>query len=121
MIDFSYYFNTVLLDDFLLYPVLMMTDTKTNVDHLRDLIGTRARYQGGVYEVIEVLEDGPALVLQNCDEHTTIQADQHGEAHRRVPETTTLPISLTTSGDIDTDSTGLILLGKDYNNLHVSQ
>lgn len=58
-----------------------------------DLIGRRARYQGELYEVLEILKDErPALVLQNCS-HTTIQPDQHGEAHRRVPETITVPLA----------------------------
>ena len=96
-----------------------MGSSKTNVSHLRDLIGSRARYLGAIYEIIEILEDGPALVLQNCDEHTTIQADQLGEAHRRVPQTMTLPISLSASGEIDTKSVGLVLLDND--NLHVTQ
>lgn len=98
-----------------------MTISDTNVDHLRNLIGTRAHYHGILFEIIEVLEDGPALVLQNCEKHTTIQADQHGEAHRRVPQTMTLPISITNSGEIDTKSIGLVLLGNDLNNLHTSQ
>ena len=32
---------------------------------LRKLIGSHARHQDEVYEIIEVLEDGPALVLQD--------------------------------------------------------
>jgi len=98
-----------------------MKNTDTKVDDLRNLIGTRARYQGSLFEIIEVLEDGPALVLQDCDKHTIIQADQHGEAHRRVPQTMTLPISITKSGEIDTKSIGLVLLDNDHNHLHASQ
>ena len=41
---------------------------------------------------MEILEDGPALVLRDCEMHTVIQADQHGEAHRRVPTTITIPL-----------------------------
>jgi hypothetical protein len=96
-----------------------MRSKKTNVSHLRDFIGTRARYQGSLYEIIEILEDGPSLVLQNCDEHTTIQADQLGEAHRRVPETMTLPVTLSGTGEIDTKSVGLVLLDNDH--LQVTQ
>lgn len=68
---------------------------------LRSLIGRRARYQGQLYEILEVLQDEPpALVLQNCS-HTTIQADQHGEAHRRVPETVTIPLARRRTDAID--------------------
>lgn len=59
---------------------------------LRCLIGSPVHYEGTRCEVIEVLEDGPALILQYADEHMVIQADQHGEAHRRVPTTLTVPI-----------------------------
>ena len=99
----------------------MMKSPTAKVGHLRNLIGTRARYHGTLFEIIEVLEDGPALVLQDCEKHTTIQADQHGEAHRRVPQTMTLPISITKSGEIDTKSIGLVLLDSDHNQLHASQ
>jgi len=96
-----------------------MRSSQTNVNHLRDLIGMHARYLGELFEIIEILEDGPALVLQNCDEQTTIQADQLGEAHRRVPQTMTLPITLSMSGEIDTKSIGLVLLDNDH--LHTTQ
>jgi len=78
--------------------------------YLRKLIGGRARFHEVLYEIIEVLEDGPALVLQDCEDHTTIQADQHGEAHRRVPQTITLNIPFTPEGDADPGAIGLELL-----------
>ncbi len=78
--------------------------------YLRKLIGGRARFHGVLYEIIEVLEDGPSLVLQDCEDHTTIQADQHGEAHRRVPQTITLSIPFTPAGDADPTAIGLELL-----------
>lgn len=109
----------VLLAIFLRYPVPIMQHSNANTDYLRNLIGTRAHYNGILFEIIEVLEDGPALVLQNCEQHTIIQADQLGEAHRRVPQTMTLPVSLTTSGEIDTKSIGLVLIDNDQ--LHASQ
>jgi len=62
------------------------------VEYLRELIGLKVRHQGSQWEIIEILEDGPALVLRDCEMHTVIQADQHGEAHRRVPSTTTIPL-----------------------------
>lgn len=62
------------------------------VEYLRDLIGLKVRHQGSRWEIIEILEDGPAIVLRDCEMHTVIQPDQHGEAHRRVPTTTTIPL-----------------------------
>lgn len=76
---------------------------------LRTLIGLRARYHGRTYEILEVIEDEPALVLQD-ESHSTIQADQHGEAHRRVPATVTVRLPLTAGGDIDLAATDVELL-----------
>lgn len=76
---------------------------------LRRLIGARARYQGGIYEILEVIEDEPALVLQDTS-HSTIQADQHGEAHRRVPSTVTAPLPLDPDGAVDLAGTEIELI-----------
>lgn len=91
-----------------------MNEYRSKIDDLRNiylrrLIGGRARYHSELYEIIEVLEDEPALVLQNC-EHKMIQADQHGEAHRRVPETVTLKLPLTGGGAIDLSALDIDLL-----------
>jgi hypothetical protein len=61
------------------------------LDHLQQYIGCEITYKGKRCQLIEVLEDGPALVLMCLDKHTTIQSDQHGGAHRRVHETHTVP------------------------------
>jgi hypothetical protein len=84
---------------------------KTAGHHLHHLIGARARYQNKLYEVLEILDDDPpALVLQNT-QHTTIQPDQHGEAHRRVPETITVPLALKGGNAIDFSEMELELVG----------
>ena len=36
------------------------------VEHLRELIGLKVKHQGSQWEIIEILEDGPALVLRDC-------------------------------------------------------
>jgi len=77
---------------------------------LQRMIGAQARYHDDAYQVIEVLEDGPAIVLQQLGDNTTIQADQHGDAHRRVPRTLTLHLALTPTGELDLSGLGLDLL-----------
>jgi GAF domain-containing protein len=62
------------------------------LEQLRGLIGNRVHWEGADCEIIEVLEDGPLLIVQHVEEHTVIQTDQYGEAHRRVPSTHTIPI-----------------------------
>lgn len=60
---------------------------------LRDLIGTQGSYSNKTFEIIEVLEHDEALVLSDCDESAqSIQPDMHGEAHRKVHKTHTVPI-----------------------------
>ncbi len=63
-----------------------------DISRLRCLIGTRVTYNGHFFEIIEILEDEPAVILQTCEPQAVIQADQHGEAHRRVPSTLTVPV-----------------------------
>ncbi|HHS97702.1 MAG TPA: hypothetical protein ENK08_07355 [Chloroflexi bacterium] len=62
-----------------------------SLDQLRGMIGLEVRFLGWRCHVIEVLEDGPSLVLQESDTHT-IQPDQYGNAGRRVPRTHTIPV-----------------------------
>jgi len=63
-----------------------------DLEKLRSLIGVKVEHNGVTCEIIEILEDGPTLILQDCELHPVIQADQHGEAHRRVPTTRSMPV-----------------------------
>jgi hypothetical protein len=69
-----------------------MPEIVITIDQLRSMIGLRLLYQGILCRVIEVLEDGPSLVLQSIDEEPSIQANQHGEANRRTPVSYTVPV-----------------------------
>jgi len=89
---------------------MLMKEHITIVDHLRGLIGSNVRYHGTKFEIIEILEDGPALVLQDCEHRTSIQADQHGEAHRRVPKTRTIAIPIDEDGSYNLSEVSLELL-----------
>ncbi|MBI5451529.1 MAG: hypothetical protein HY940_09265 [Gammaproteobacteria bacterium] len=71
------------------------------IKDLSQLIGRHIRYEGIAYQVIEVLEHDHKLVLQDVGHHTTIQADQHGEARRRVPQTRTLHVPLLDNSHFD--------------------
>jgi hypothetical protein len=69
-----------------------MSEIIITLDQLRSMIGLRLMHQGIACQVIEVLEDGPSLVLQSSHEKPAIQANQHGEANRRTPVTYTIPV-----------------------------
>lgn len=59
---------------------------------LRALIGTRLRHQGQSCRIIEVVEPGPMLILQCENTNGVIQANQYGDATRRVPKTISIPV-----------------------------
>ncbi|NJN47189.1 MAG: hypothetical protein HC808_12690 [Candidatus Competibacteraceae bacterium] len=60
--------------------------------NLRRLLGQTLTYQGAEHQVIDILDEGPAVVLQKYSARKTIQANQHGEAHRWVPQTVTVAV-----------------------------
>lgn len=49
------------------------------------LIGQCVALHGESYQVIEILPEEPAVVLQSLAEEKVIQANAQGEASRRVP------------------------------------
>ena len=62
-----------------------MDETNELLTALRFLIGTRVYLHGEPYQVIEILPEGPVLVLQALEAEHVIQANAQGEASRRVP------------------------------------
>ncbi|NIP71661.1 MAG: hypothetical protein GWO16_00880 [Gammaproteobacteria bacterium] len=69
-----------------------VTDDTITLEQLRRMIGSRVRHQGLVCEIIEILEDGPSLVL-SCGENPVIQSDQYGNPTRRGPRISTVPVT----------------------------
>lgn len=67
-----------------------MSEIEITLEQLRGMIGIKLYYNNKPCQVIEILEDGPSLVLQH--DESNIQKDQHGNAHRRVPETHCIPV-----------------------------
>ncbi len=74
-----------------------MTRITITLNQLRGMIGQRVRHEGEAWEVVEVLEDGPALVLQR-EGRAVLQADQYGQPGRRIPEHVVVRV-LTPAGD----------------------
>ena len=69
-----------------------MTHLEFSTQQMRGMIGLKVIYLETYCQVVEILDDGPHLVLEVLDHDVSIQADQHGEAHRKVPKTFTIPI-----------------------------
>lgn len=87
----------------------VLLDSRDEIlEALRASIGTETAIKGRHCQLVEVLEDGPEVVLQCTEKHSVIQPDQYGEAHRRVPETMTVPVF---DADGDTVNPFLLELG----------
>lgn len=69
-----------------------MPEIEITLDQLRGMIGLTVRHQGHTCYVIEVLEDGPSLVLEDRGPVKALQEDQFGDPQRRVPRTFTIPV-----------------------------
>ena len=69
-----------------------MSSLHITTEKLHDMIGLKVRHEGVVCCVVEIIDEGPSLVLERRDQHLSIQPDQFGEAHRRVPQTFTISI-----------------------------
>jgi hypothetical protein len=83
-----------------------------SLDQLRNLIGQPASHRGAACHVIEVLADGPALVLQDA-RHTDIQDNQFGEPNRRVPRIYVVPLLDDEGSEVHPDFADLGLLACD--------
>ncbi len=70
----------------------MQNKARNLLKQLRPALGMSVEYEGSAYKLIELLEDELAIVLEACHKFTDIQADQMGEAHRRVPRTIMIPV-----------------------------
>ena len=62
---------------------------------LRNLLGAEVIHQGVRCRLLEGLDDGPSLVLEDCEENTAIQENQYGGLWRRVPKIYTVPVVTT--------------------------
>jgi hypothetical protein len=79
------------------------------IDDLRSLIGRRVEWHGVVCEIVEVLDDGPALVLRSADPDRPVHGDRHGEAVRRAPDNFEVPVA-GTDGNAHPDFIALLRL-----------
>ena len=69
-----------------------MSELNITLLQLRGMIGRQVFVETKAYQIIEVLEHSHELVLRHSLDETDIQPNQHGDANRRVPATTTVPV-----------------------------
>lgn len=67
--------------------VHLMETSPELLESLRSLIGRQVDWRGQRCEIIEVLVQGPVLVLRSVERARPIQGNHHGEAGQRAPET----------------------------------
>jgi len=77
-----------------------MNQIHISIEQLRGMLGLPVSYYGRRYRILEVLEDGPSLVLVEEGSVTEIQPGLAGGAVRRVPVTETVRV-------LSDDHTGL--------------
>lgn len=87
-----------------------MTELSISLEQLRGMIGLRVQHRGIVCCVIEVLEDGPSLVLQDGERRLGLQEDQYGGPGRQVPEVYTVPVISADKRELHEDFLSLELL-----------
>lgn len=63
-----------------------------SLEQLRTCIGRELEFDGQHCRIIELLEDGPALVLACATSSSVIQPNQYGDATRRVDQTRTVKV-----------------------------
>jgi hypothetical protein len=84
-----------------------------SLTQLRSLIGQPVFHRSTACHVIEVLVDGPALVLQDAGHNTDLQDNQFGEPGRHVPRIYTIPLLDDSGTAIHPDFADLGLLACD--------
>ena len=74
-----------------------------DLDKLKKLLGQFLNSQGIPCQVIEILADGPALVLRDTSTRKVIQANQYGDAGEWVTETFTVAVFDAQHGGLNPD------------------
>jgi hypothetical protein len=67
-----------------------VTGLPISIAQLQGMIGLHILWHDTRYAIVEVLEDGPALVAQRLAPDAIIQGDAHGRAHRQVQPVITI-------------------------------
>lgn len=89
-----------------------MARIEISIDYLREMIGATVIHEGTHCKVVEVIEEGPHIVLVDLNVDA-IQSDQYGSPHRRVPRTYLIPVHSEEPGCLHPDYQALVLVDRD--------
>jgi len=78
-----------------------MDESQELLTRLRRMIGQQVRLHGDLHQVIEILPEGPVVVLQALQQASVIQANAQGEASRLVPRIVEVPACLGGENTLD--------------------
>ncbi len=78
-----------------------MNEPENLLTDLRRIIGQQVHLHGELHQVIEVLPEGPVVVLQALEGGAVIQANAQGEASRMVPGIVEVPACLAGENALD--------------------
>lgn len=86
--------RTVVASDPFMADHSCMTGDSDNseLQALRHAIGRVIQFRGQPCRIMEILDDGPSVVIECLDASKAIQANQFGDATRRVSQTMSIPI-----------------------------
>ena len=73
-------------------PNINLSQIDLSLEQLRTLIGIRVIHSGELYQIIEVIESDPGLILQHCTNEKLIQENQFGDPTRRVTKSITIQV-----------------------------
>ncbi len=90
-----------------------MDEARQLLNQLRSLIGQQVELHGDPYQVIEILPEGPVVVLQALAEETVIQANAQGEASRLVPRIVEVSAWLGGEGILDPRVSGWLATARE--------
>ncbi len=74
---------------------------------LQTWLGRTVRWRGQIYQVVEILDDGPALVLESPPAQHHIQTDAHGRPRREARDTVLIPVLSSDGGALHEDFAAL--------------
>ncbi|EDY86756.1 hypothetical protein GP5015_1555 [gamma proteobacterium HTCC5015] len=77
-----------------------MPDHSVLLQLAHDLVGVRGVYRGREFTLIEVMDDGPSVVLEPTETDNVVQNTAQGEAKRYAQSSYTLPFLSPVNGDI---------------------
>lgn len=70
---------------------------------LHSQIGAQATYRNSVYNILEIIDDIPAIIIQKDSPSSSIQSDMYGRARKHTKDVVTISILNSDKTDIGSE------------------